>query len=204
MMTKQYFLNEGHLTTSTPSIKEIANKVEGTDIELLQNIFDVVNSILILSANEVFSKEEFKERIYKEHLQRTVDEVVRSGYNYGCDEYGILFCTIARLKGIPTKYIQCAEVVSFATKKGINGHVYLECFLKNGNYLVDSTKGTIVKLNSEEDKQQLYFVDTPERKRIMVESYSGLDSWEAGIKSHEDMVSALIQTDEAYLKNHAV
>lgn len=203
-MTKQSFLTEGYLTKATPLIQELAQKTDGTGKELLESFFKIVNSTLTKSAKEVFSQEEFQEKLHQEHLKRTADDVIKSGYNYGCDEYGIVFATIARIKGIPTKYIQCAEVISYATKNGINGHVYLQCYLDDGTYLVDSTRGTIIKLNSEEDKLQLYFVNTPECKQIMVEAYSGLDSWEAGIKSHEDMIQALVKADEEYLKQHVI
>jgi hypothetical protein len=200
-MPKEHYLQEGPLTRFTPLMKKLADSVQGEEDELLRNIFGLVDSILSKQA-EAFTQEEFVQRLYKEHQRRTADEIAKSTYNYGCDEYGILFATIAWLKGIPTKYIQCAEVVSYATKQGTYGHVYLECYFENDTFFVDSTTGQLYPIKNEEEKQHFYDVDVPGHKHIMVECFTGLDPADAGITSHEAMVQSIIKADEEYLLLH--
>lgn len=198
-MDNNYFLQEGHLTKSTPFIIDLANSISGHGEQLLQNIFNVVRSNLKASASKIFPQKQFLKKLQEEHLRRPAEEIIKSGYHYGCDEYAVVFATLARLIGIPTKYIQCAEIIGYKNHKSTNGHVFLECFIGESRYLVDSTRGTVVNLEQEKDKQKLYVSHDPNHSYLYQDSYSGLDSWEAGVRSHQEMIKRLIETSERYL-----
>ncbi len=82
-------------------------------------------------------------------------------------------------------------------KKGLPGHVYLEFYLDSGTYLMDSTKGTMIKINHDNEKQNLY---RSRSHKQMVEAAFGLDPNDAGIFSHEDLIKILEKTNIEYVK----
>lgn len=190
-MNSNHFLQQGHLTKPTPILVNIAKDIPGEGPELLRNIFHTVRNLLKASASKVFPPDVFIKKLHQEHLKRSADQILHSDYHYGCDEFAVVIATLARLKGIPTKYIQCSEVLGYVVDKHTNGHVFLECLLGKNRYLLDSTRGSLIKLEVENDKQKLYVSNDPDHKYLYVEAYSGLDSWEAGVKSHQEMIKRL-------------
>lgn len=204
-MDKNLYLSHGHLTNPTTYLKNVAGQVEGQGVLQLESIFKITNSALKLFAQNYFSVDEFEKKLFMEHMRRPAEEIIKSGYHYGCDEYGVVFATIARIKNIPTKYIQCVDLVSYTKRKSfddVNGHVFLECFIDGRNYLINSTKGTLIEIKTESDKKATYVVNRPDKKKYFIESYAGIDSWEQGIRSHDDLMKSLCETAETYFKNH--
>lgn len=195
------YLREGPLTTFTPNIISLAEKVSGEGVTLLQDIFRISRETLKSKAKaRDYFKDETHERLYQEHQRRTVDDILDSEYTWGCGDFGMLFATIARYKGIPAKYIQCTDVMAYISFNGTTGHVYVECYLPEGTYLVDSIRGEIVNIKEEKDKQQLYSFENKGRKYLFVECFSGLDPRDAGITTHEEMFQSLVKANEEYLR----
>lgn len=202
-MENKIYTNEGQLSVATPEIRGIADGIDGEGLDLLLSIYDVVYQLI--QSKKTYSEAGVGELLETEHMQRTAAQILESEYSYGCDENGILIATIARYRGIPTKFIQCSDVIPYLTSKGTRGHVYLQSYIGGCSYLLDSTKGLLVRINTEQDKQKLYLVQS--RNGLvnrMIEIASGLDPKDAGIFSHRDLIDKFRSANEEYIKQSGI
>jgi hypothetical protein len=133
------FLQSGTQTEITDSIENLAGNVNASnDLDILKQIYDAVCSVgTIDNAEEKFT--------------RTVAEIVNEGLT-GCTDYALVFASIARYKGIPSIVVDSGRmdwVSEYNTNTGnprnIRGHAFVECYINNTWYLVDSTAGKVYK-----------------------------------------------------------
>lgn len=81
-----------------------------------------------------------------EKFARTVDEIMESKILTGCTDYGLIFASLARDKGIPTVFLQTARADWIFDRvreddQGIVGHILIEVYIEGKWRLVDSTAG---------------------------------------------------------------
>lgn len=77
---------------------------------------------------------------------RSVDEIMDSKVLTGCTDYGLVFASITRDKGIPTIFLQTARVDWIYERlrnisNGIVGHILIEVYIDGKWRLIDSTAG---------------------------------------------------------------
>ena len=109
--------------------------------------------------------------------KRTADQIITDKLSTGCTDTALVFISITRAKGIPTKYV---EVFSkkWLEKGGdiLAGHVYAECFINDKWMQIDPHLCRIHPL-IDYHNYEIY--------------EKGLDSWDLGIDSFEEMKKSL-------------
>ncbi|MFB6075916.1 MAG: transglutaminase family protein [Candidatus Aenigmatarchaeota archaeon] len=125
---------DGQLKTNK-RIEKISRRFGGSEKDKIKQIVDWISNNLKYPKGEK-GKEGFEE----EFMKRDVSEIVNSGYVRGCTDISIVFVTLARLNGIPTKWLYLVDSrlilegnISYA------GHGIARCFFDNEWHLVDPT-----------------------------------------------------------------
>lgn len=134
---KHLFIEESKQIIFNSQIKEYCNDInDNKDISTLSQIFKKI-------------KKDFKNGKAPK-FERTSEEIFKSKILSGCSDYGIIFATVLRIKQIPTIYVQSAHIdwiedlfFDREEKDSVKGHIFLEVFIKNKWYLLDSTAGTL-------------------------------------------------------------
>lgn len=174
----ELYLNTGEQSEITPTIMEIVSDIQGTTLEKIQSIFDKGKEILE-------RKSEFNEEIFR---RRTADQILKDRYITGCTDAGILFVTIARASGIPTKYVETVKKDWLEQENlslSISGHVYDK----------ENKKWIWV------DPMNMEINNSPENKDYVVVA-KGLDSWDLGIDSFEKLHQFLKEFKNSQDKNN--
>ena len=160
------YLNNGPQTEITPLIKKIARTFKSKNLYL---VIEVLNWLKKINFKYVDSPEE-KMKIFR---KRTASEIIESRIVSGCTDFALVFISLMRAEGIPTKYIEGIRrrwLEVGKEEESIEGHIFAECFIKNKWYIVDPKEGTIrIGYNR--------FVVFKE----------GLDSWDIGIKDFDEL-----------------
>lgn len=175
----QKFLNQGKQTEITAYIKVIAARFKSKGLDLILEIL----SWLKKNIKEDKSPET-KNKLFR---RRTAGEIIESQMATGCTDYALAFIALARAKGIPTKYVETIrnKWLDIGNEKFIEGHVFAECFISGKWRIIDPHEGAI-KMSYE-------------RFKILKE---GLDSWDIGIKSFEDLKNKFMEFKNIYAKTH--
>ena len=164
-MEKNY-LFEGPQTEITPHIKEIAERIPGFGLEF------VARALLWVHNNVKRREDVNKVKLFR---KRTADQIIRDGFSTGCTDDALSFIVLARSKGIPTKYIEAVDnqwLEASDCEGEIRGHIFVECFVNGEWYKVDPA---MMLIHAEREYLQ---------HKILGE---GLDSWDLGIRSFEDL-----------------
>lgn len=178
-MKSKKWLKPGEQTVITSGIKDIAENFRGTDLEKVIQILDWINDKIKIKRKE-------KKKLFR---KRTSEEVIRDGFATGCTDLTIVFISLARASGIPTKYVEVVEGIDFKKKgdelKGsVKGHVFAKCLINEKWRVVDPTEGTL-DINSHRSNFR--------KNYIIVEE--GVDAWGIGLKElktiSEDLISKL-------------
>lgn len=123
MKTEDY-LKEGKFTKFDKTIEKTLNEIENLKIE--RNISGKISYYLtnIMRWNNPQNFGEFR--------QRTASEIIKSGYYNSCSDRGIVFVTLARKAGIPTKYVETLEEKNLLEKPEdlVSGHAFVEIFIE--------------------------------------------------------------------------
>ncbi len=154
------FLMEGKQTKITERVTRLASDIDGMNIDFINNALLWIHSNLDkipkgIEKNSIFRK-------------RTVKDILSDGYLSGCTDYALVFISLCKAKGIPTKYIETIKRDWLESKNtsAISGHVFAECYINNRWIQVDPQKGKVyVKRNY--NGYKIY--------------REGLDSWDIGI-----------------------
>lgn len=160
------FLLDGPQTKTSPAIKEIAEKIDGSFEEKISKIFKYVHVRPVTNKNDVFRK-------------RTADQIISDGYYTGCTDQALVFIAIARALKIPTKYLETLNL-SFLQEedsKFIDGHVYVSVFEDSKGWMIVNPNNGRTDVNIEKDN------------RVVLDT--GLDSWDIGIKNRKDLRSKI-------------
>ena len=128
-----YLGDEWLIEPSLPEIQNLAsemtNGTEGNVIQILRNIFDYISSGYIYQASSI---------------PKSCPESMESGYG-DCDDFSILFSSIARAAGIPA-WLELGKIPAFIDDKGScnledwGGHAWVNALvpLKDGTSIVVS------------------------------------------------------------------
>jgi len=163
----------------TSYIKDVVRNFKQKDWTL---VFEILSWIFNNFENIENDVEE-KSKLFR---KRTADEIIKSGKATGCTDYAIAFIALARAKNIPTKYIEAIRKrwLDIGDDNHIEGHVFAECYVDNKWYIIDSQEGT---------------VRTDYRRYVIYKK--GLDSWDIGIKSFDDLKKKFLDFKKKY-KTH--
>ena len=172
---KNYLKNTDQIII-TDNIKSIANNFKQRDLDLILEILDWV-------FNNFKNIENDKKEKMKLFRKRTADEIIESKKLTGCTDCTIVFISLTRAKGIPTKYIEAIRKrwLDIGDENYIEGHVFAECQINNKWYIVDPQQGSI---------------------RTNYKNYAiykkGLDSWNIGIRDFKDLKEKFINFKKEY------
>lgn len=182
-MEKQ-FLQQGEQTKITPRIQEIANSIEGEGVIFIFNLLEWIHNNIAYKRGKLPKNIEFND-IFR---QRTANRIIKEAYSSGCTDFTLPFTSIARAKGIPTKYVECINKSYFnGDLQRVAGHVFAECFIDRKWRTVDPTAGSL-------------FINKNYSKYVVYEK--GLDSWDLGIRDLETMRERFIPFAKKYNKKN--
>lgn len=127
------FLKNGPQTTNSNFQSDLNGFNDKKDLSTLIQIFKYV------SASKYHNGD-------GEKFGRTVDEIMETEILTGCTDYGLLFASLTRDKGIPTIFLQTARIDWIYDRvrdmdNGIKGHILIEVYIEGKWRLVDSTAG---------------------------------------------------------------
>ena len=170
------YLKDTKQIVITDDIKNIADNFRQKNLDLILEILDWV-------FNNFENTENDKEEKMKLFRKRTADEIIKSGKVTGCTDYAIVFIALARAKGIPTKYIEAIRKrwLDIGDENHIEGHVFTECQINDKWYITDPQQGVI---------------RTDYRNYAIYKK--GLDSWNIGIRSFDDLKEKFIDFKREY------
>lgn len=174
---KSKWLKEGEQTEITDSIK---GKFDNFDKE---NEFEYITEVVKWIKENLDYNTQNKMRIFR---KRTSSQILEDGFVTGCTDYTLVFIVFARLKGIPTKYVEGINKKidrrEDLREHKLTGHVVAKCKLNNKWYIVDPDSGTLeVNVVKKEENECSFF------NRHFKVLGEGLDSWDLGVRSMDDL-----------------
>ena len=186
MADTEKWLREGEQTKFTPKIKELAEDLDKKS----DNDFELIIRILEHIQKEIEHDDSDKDQLFRE---RTAAEILEDGFSTGCTDHALVFITVARAAGIPTKYIEGVQgdkehlkQVAENGKIKIKGHVIAKCFIKGEWYGVDPSKTSL-------------FLDP--RKVSFLELWEGLDSWDLNLRDKKTLSNRIREYKEEEMKD---
>lgn len=148
----------------TPKIKKLAASLSGEGLDFVANALEWMDKNL--------QKQKYTEKLFR---KRAAGEIVKSGFSTGCTDDALVFIALARAKGIPAKYVEAIETRWLEEgREKITGHVFAQVFINNRWHLVDPARKEISTKPVLDKTRYVIFAE-------------GLDSWDIGIKSFEDL-----------------
>lgn len=170
MKQQKKYLADGEQTEITDLIKSISKTFKEQGLDLILEI------LKWLRTNIKETKD--KEKEFALFRRRTSEEIIKSKMATGCTDYALVFISLSRASGIPTKYIEAIrnKWIELGNKDFLEGHVFAECLINNKWYIIDPYEGDI-KTNYRHFK-------------IIKE---GLDSWDLGIKNFDDLKKEFLE-----------
>ncbi|MBN1162149.1 transglutaminase domain-containing protein [Patescibacteria group bacterium] len=174
------FLNEGHLTKIDSIVQGVVDGIKGDKFEYLIGILDYLDKNLPFDRTkgfiELFNK-------------RTASQIITDKFSTGCTDTALVFVTLSRAKGVPTKYVETLSKRWLEDPQAsmIRGHAFAEVYLNNRWYVVDPDMKNIRVNNSVYDFFEIYAV--------------GLDPYEMGLTSFDDMKKIFLKYKEDWNKS---
>ncbi|MDD4761910.1 MAG: transglutaminase-like domain-containing protein [Candidatus Pacebacteria bacterium] len=159
------FLNSGEQTKISENISAVAAEIEGVGLSAIMKILAWIHKNIKLDEKPDFKKENFR--------KRTAEEIINSRRATGCTDYALAFLTIARAKGIPTKYVETinADWLSNPDFNALAGHVFVEVFF-DGEWFIVDPQGACLKAWYGKRFKKIG---------------EGLDSWDLEIRGFDDL-----------------
>ncbi len=96
MLGPKFYLGEGEFTRAGEISRDIARQIKGR--YLVEGIDEFVRSL----------RYEKREDLWRE---RTAEQIIDDYFLTGCTDAGLVFVTLARIKGIPAAYVETVIVV---------------------------------------------------------------------------------------------
>lgn len=124
--------------------------------------------------------------------KRTVGQIFEEKTLSGCHDWGLVLCTLLRKFNIPAVYVDSA-LVGWAQNyiDGIGGsfegHIFVEAFVDGRWILLNSTNALAIK-DYDPLNPLLGFCEKGTNYFVM---FKGLDPWDYGIYSNEDVQNAM-------------
>lgn len=166
MTMEKNYLGSGKQTEITEEIRNIAKNIHGEGLSF------VANTLSWIKDNVEAKKEiENKNDLFR---KRTASQIIKDKFSIGCTDIALVFIVIARAKGIPTKYVEAIDKqwLKSTEEENIKGHVFAECFVDGQWFLIDPTM-LLIHAKNIYPYHEIYA--------------EGLDSWDIGIESFEDL-----------------
>jgi hypothetical protein len=130
------------------------------------------------------------EELSKIHMKRSAAKIIEDGYFASCSDYGLVFSTIARSKGIETKFKHFLDLNQFKTdRQHLSLHVFCECKIGDTTLFIDPQKGMVQNIIDETDYR--HFLKRNGKDYIL--GYEGLDNFAAGIDSEENLLKRMTE-----------
>ncbi len=167
------WLKGGEQSSVTTRIKKVAQKISGDNRR--ERLFRAMQYVW-----KVFS---YDRRLNTEKFKRTADELFKSRILGGCSDYALAEITLFRALGIPARMVVTANVDWMYQYQQdrlsmTEGHSFIEVFLEDSWYLVDST-------------YRLFFTHyNPALGSYPHGEYfcgRGRDFWDMGLRSGQDL-----------------
>jgi len=183
-----YRLKEGPLTIITPQIKKLSKSLQEEGIDSLFGFTRLIETSLK-------KRKPSWKLLEKYHQKRSADKLIKDGWGISCSDAAILFCALARAKGVPTEYVQTVNIRSYLNKpKSPNGHTFCICYLNGRKYIVDPVRGFIWKLEG-----NFKYISLGQENKY-VRAFSGLDNAACGITNHNELILALQNTAKIWFE----
>ena len=133
---KSNFLEEDGLTEITPQVEKVSELInDNKDITTLEEIFSLLRAITTDDRP-------------RNTFEVPATKILSTPITGGCTTYATAFATLLRSKGIPTVVIDSAKlewIEEGCSLDFVKGHFFLEVYIEEEWFLVDSTSGTLYK-----------------------------------------------------------
>ena len=133
----ELFLQEDRLTKQTEQVKMVAEIInDNKDISTLKEIYNLLRAI----DNEQTAPEAI--------FDVSASKILSTPIIGGCTTYATAFSTLCRAKGIPAVVVDSAKIEWIRNGCNLNnvwGHFFVEVYIEDTWYLVDSTAGKLYK-----------------------------------------------------------
>ena len=166
-----FYLGEGNFTKRDKYCMNVAGQIK----ETLHYIPEDTNEFdyMLESINEFVKSLRKGDGPWR---KRTAGQIIEDGYITGCTDCGLVFVTLARIKGFPTAYVETIEENSLRKiikeQTGpIEGHVFAMCYDKRRHVWIPYNPG--YGQTKKDGKLFLWLPEVPERK--FIEIARGLD-----------------------------
>lgn len=154
----QRYLQESEYTKIGPGVKAAAAKV----MESSEDVFLTIDNFMF----ETLSKGKHNNKIFR---KRTSEDILKNGYYTGCSDVAILFASISRALGIPSKFVETFRDDWLENPEGkVMGHVYVDVFYEGSWKTYDPLHGF-----AKSDERGFIKARAPEKRYVKVAS--GLD-----------------------------
>ncbi|OGM02100.1 hypothetical protein A2115_03660 [Candidatus Woesebacteria bacterium GWA1_41_8] len=172
-MADSKWLEPGDQTINTPRIRDVSRRIKGDGLQYVENALLWVNQNIRVERDRPDWEKIFRNRI--------ADQIIKDGFSTGCTDTALVFTSILRAKQIPVKYVEVINkdwLESKTPNNSIEGHVFAEVQINNKWVVVDPEG---MKITEEK---------TYKHHKVFAK---GLDSWDIGIKSFEDLKNAFLR-----------
>jgi hypothetical protein len=130
------FLQQEALTKQTKQVRKVASIINNKkDISTLKEILNLLRSIK-------------KDKRPKATFEVTASKILSYPILGGCTTFATAFSTLCRTKGIPAVVVDSAYldwILGGCSLNYVRGHFFVEVYINNKWYLVDSTAGKLYK-----------------------------------------------------------
>ena len=165
----------GDQTKATPKIKEIAESLEKEGLEYVFEAMKWVNREL---------EYKFDSKVFR---TRSADRIVSDGFHTGCTDVCLVFIALCNYKRMNPIYMEAIERQWLQDPKDkIMGHVFVKIHVNGIEYFTDPANMAV-------------YPRIPPAIRNKYRIYAeGLDSWDVGIKSFEDLREKFMEFSSAF------
>ncbi len=180
MKDLNYWLQEGPQTEITKKIKDYIKGITGDKFDFVVNTLVRINKDLKMERKHHNWRDIFR--------NRSADKILEDGFFTGCTDVALVFVTLTRAKGIPTKYIEAIDkkYLDPDYEGPFRGHVFAEVYINDKWHQVNPEMSTLHAV-----KDYGHYI-------IFAEA---LDSWDLGIRSIDDISKVFTGYKNEYISN---
>jgi hypothetical protein len=156
----RFYLGEGEFTRFDDYIKYAASEITGEDV--IEEIHKFVKSI-----PQPKLKRKKMDYLWR---TRTAGQIIQDDFSTGCTDDSLVFLTLARIKGIPSAYVETIEENFLKNPLGnISGHIFVDVY-QSGKWIPYNPRhGKTIK------DREVYLFLPEKRNRRYLELARGLD-----------------------------
>ncbi len=167
------YLRGSRQSVMTPAIQAIAGQLQA----------DTRRERMLKAVDYIWTHFRYENREAHLSFTRAADELFQSQVLGGCSDFALVQSVLFRALGIPARLVITADIDWMEKYKENNlymtrGHVFIEVFLENRWYLVDTAYRTVYL------DYQVFQKSYP---RNLFFCFRTIDYWDIGIKSVDDV-----------------